>query len=123
MSEGTIEKKIKKTPLSATKLYIIYIFKLFFIKKQLKHSKKKKSGHLFCLFHFSNCVCLCVIPNYEPICRSVATAYYCKDYKPIDGDTSCLSNTDSCTSLKVVRCWGIEATVLTAEGAETSFGD
>ena len=58
-----------------------------------------------------------------PICRSVATACYGKDYKHVDGDTSCLSDTTFCTPLKAIRCWGIEAAVLAAEGAETPFAD
>ena len=64
-----------------------------------------------------------VKPVALPICRSVATACYGKDYEHVDGDTSWLSNTDLGTSLKAVRCWGIEAAVLAAEGAETTFAD
>lgn len=72
---------------------------------------------------YSTLIVVYIVLACVPICRSVATACYGKDYKHVVGDTSCFSNTDFSTSLKAVRCWDIEATVLTAEGAETTFAD
>ena len=72
---------------------------------------------------YSTLIVVYIVLVCGPICRSVTTTCYGKDYKHVDGDTSCLSNTDFGTSLKAVRCWGIEAAVWAAEGAETTFAD